>query len=120
MPGQCNIYTSAALETVSQVTGAADLTGTTTFKAYLLGMVFENTSAATGWIQVFDGYGTVTNGAVPIVSIKVAATTQSSFGSPVIFDIPVKKGIMVALSSTGPTYTAVTNSLFVTAWWTGP
>ena|SRR5579872_5093715 len=112
MSGQPNVYTSSALETTALVTGSSAVAN----PVRLLGMIYENTSNATGWVQVFDAFAQPSNGAKPLVSIKLSTVSQSSVDFPVC--LPCKNGITVVLSSTGPTYTAVNSALFVTAFWT--
>lgn len=108
-----NVYSSAALETTSLVTGTSAVNG----GAKLLGLLAENTSNATGWIQLHNGHAAPTNGAVPIVSIKAATVTQVSLDLAGVNCLPFSDGIVVALSSTGPTYTAVATSMFVSCFW---
>ena len=104
-----SIYTSAAAETVALVTGAsAVLNG-----AKLLGFVAHNTSSSTAYVQVFDAYAAPPPSAVPIASIQVMASSMTSFDAGVFNYIPMKYGIVIALSSTLATYTAVTTHLFV-------
>jgi len=104
-----SIYTSAALETVSLVTGSSPLLS----GGKLLGFVATNASASTAYVQLFDGYAAPSGGSVPIVSILVQANSQVSFDASVFNCIPVKSGIVLALSSTLTTYTAVSSELFV-------
>lgn len=113
MTSQASRYTSAALETVSLVTGSSQLS----IPALLLGLVAENTDSQTNYVQVFDGYAAPTAGAVPLVSLKTAAGVQISLEGLSFYGLAVSKGIVLALSSTGPTYTAVANKMFVTAWY---
>lgn len=110
-----NVYTSSALETVSLVSGSTVLTR----GGSLLGFLADNFSSSAGWVQVFDGHAAPSNAAVPIASFRVGATSQISVGLTAVVGISVNNGIVLALSSTGPTYTAVSTELFVTAFWQG-
>lgn len=105
------IYTSAAVETVSLVTGASPVL----YGAKLLGMVISNASVTSGWAQVFDGNAAPSAGAAPMLSVQVAAGAQNSLDCSVFNHLPVKKGIVVVLSSTLATYTAISSGLFITA-----
>ena len=86
-----------------------------------LGFVAENPSASTRWVQVFDGYAHPSDGAVPIISIKLLTVTQGSFDAVLMGGLWFTTGCVIAVSSTGPTYTAVTagasDGAFVTAFW---
>jgi hypothetical protein len=82
----------------------------------------DNYSSSAGWFQFFDGYAAPAGGSVPLASLRVGATSQisldlrpSSNGIKVIERFQV--GIVIVLSSTGNTYTAVSDEQFVTCWW---
>jgi hypothetical protein len=110
-----NIYTSSAPETLAEVTGLVPFTK----GGALLGLIADSSDGYAAWVQVFDGYAAAVNGAVPLVSLRVAANAQISLDGKAFAGVPVSNGICIGLSSTGPTYTAVSNSLFVTAFWLG-
>jgi hypothetical protein len=113
MSASSNRYTSTALETFSLVTGSVKVTS----GVILAGFLAENTSGSNGWVQVFDAFAQPASGSVPAISVKVPSQTQISIlGCSNIWD-HYKQGIVIALSSTGPTYTPVSSALFVTAWW---
>ena len=108
-----NLYSSGAAETVSLVTGSSPLA----FGAKLLKLIADSSSSSASWVQVFDGYAAPSSGAVPMLSLRLAANAQAVFDVGAANSLPVSSGIVVALSSTGPTYTAVSNHLFLTAMW---
>lgn len=110
-----NVYSSSALETVSLVTGSSSLSAIGGVK--LLGLIADNASGATGWVQIFNGHTAPSGGAVPIVSLRVATVSQISLDCAGINCIPFSDGIVIALSSTGPTYTAVATNMFVSCFW---
>jgi hypothetical protein len=108
------VYTSpSTFDKVAQVSGS--LTGQ--LGATLLGMVVENTNGSTRWIQVFDGYSNVTTGAVPLLSIKMLTATQQVLNLMSTLPLHFVNGICIATSTTGPTYTAGSSDMFLTAWW---
>lgn len=102
-----NVYHSSALEKSAVVkTGAAKL----------LGLIAETTTDAC-WIQIHDAAALPSNGAVPIVSLKVATAGQVSLDLGSVNCIPCASGIVVACSSTGPTLTiSATDNTFFTAF----
>lgn len=110
-----NRYTSAALETTSLVTGAVPLAYG--HPATLLGLLYDNYDGYQDWVQIFDGYQQPSTGSVPLVSLRVFSGSQGSFGGESPTNITCVVGIVVVLSSTGATYTPVTNKLFTTAFW---
>lgn len=85
--------------------------------AKLLGLIAENSSGSTAWIQVHDGYQEPDAGAVPIVSLKATTGQQVSLDCQAFNCIPVSLGIVVALSSTNSTYTAVAPGMWLSAFW---
>lgn len=99
--------------------GYALVTGPTplVFGAKLLGMIVENVTSSTLWAQVFDGYAAPSALAVPIAELQIAGTSQGSLDFGVFNCIPVKKGIVIAGSSTRGVYTAVAASMWLTAGW---
>jgi hypothetical protein len=110
--GAPNVYSSAALEAVSLVSGSSAFAQGCT----LIGFTVLNNNAATRYIQVFDGYATPSGGAVPLLVLAVPATTSSSFS----YNVPLvttKTGLVVATSTTAATYTAGSGDMFVTAFW---
>jgi len=111
-----NIYSSAALETVALVTGGANLAN----GARLLGFVANNNSASAAYVQVFDKSSAPSGGAVPLLVVNIAATSQQSVDCNCLNCLPVVNGIVIALSSTLATYTQVATQLFVTAAWIQP
>jgi|ERR1700678_311208 hypothetical protein len=113
-----NVYTSSsAFDSVALVSGSSPLL----YAPKLLGFVAENTNGSTSWVQLFDGYAAPAGGATPILSLKALTATQVVF-NPDAFNCisspALNTGIVIALSSTGPTYTAIsTHYLFLTAFW---
>lgn len=101
-------YTSAAAETASLATGSAALVN----GAKLLGFACINTSASAAWVQVFDGNAAPAGSAVPKISLAVAATSSVTFGTGDFNCSPMQNGIVIVLSSTPTTYTAVSSALF--------
>jgi hypothetical protein len=85
----------------------------------LIGFVAENTSASTRWIQVFDGYVQPSGGAVPLLSLKLAGLSQESFSDPADRGLRLSTGMVIATSTTGPTYTdpSETKSFFTVRWY---
>jgi hypothetical protein len=108
-----SIYSSSAAETVSLVSGSVQ----ESVGAKLLGFIADNVTGSAGWVQVFDGYGSPTAGEVPICRVQVAANSECSFDPGVFNCLKVSKGIVIALSSTCATYTAISSGLVVSAWW---
>lgn len=87
-------------------------------KANLLNIVCENTSAGTRWCQIFDGYAAPTNGDVPIASFKLGAGSQESFSFDSTNGLYCALGIVIASSTTGPTYTDPSaDEFFLTVQW---
>lgn len=85
----------------------------------LLGFVVENTSASTVYVQVHDGYVQPTAGTVPLLSIKALAGSQVCFDASAVECVELLTGCVVAVSSTGPTYTdTTTKDLFMTVFTT--
>jgi hypothetical protein len=75
---------------------------------YLL-CVSNSAAAATGFIQVFDGYAQPSNGTVPLLSLPVKAVATIDIPSIEFksrYSLNLKLGLTVALSSTQFTYTA--------------
>lgn len=110
-----NVYHSAALEGVSLVTGSVDRDGYGGVK--LLSFIAENTGIGTCWFQVFNGHAAPSAGAVPMISIKALTSQQVSQDLSGVNCIFCKNGIVIAQSSTGPTYTSQTGSAFITAFY---
>lgn len=109
-----SVYTSAAAETASLITGSVALfTG-----AGLLQLHAYNSSSSAAFVQVFDGYAAPENASVPLLSVPVATITEAVLEFTTSNWLPVTKGIVIVLSSTQPTYTQVANKLFCTALWT--
>lgn len=106
-------HTAGGNESVSLVTGSTALPSN---GGKLLGLIALN-AAADGYIQIFDGIAAPTGGDVPIISIKALSGTQVSLDLGVANCLPVQRGIVVALSTTGPTYTAGGSNMWVTAFW---
>src|ERR1017187_1107720 len=104
-----SIYTSAALETTALVTGSSPITN----GVKLLGFLATNNSAALAYVQVFDGYAAPSAGAAPIICVQVPAGSQQSFDASVFNCVPMKVGIVIVLSSTLTTYTAVASQLYI-------
>jgi hypothetical protein len=113
-----NVYTSpSSFDSVALVSGSSPLL----YAPKLLGFVAENTDSGTAWVQLFDGYAAPQAGAVPILSLRAATNVQVVF-NPDAFNCisspALNTGIVIALSSTVPTYTAIsTHYLFLTAFW---
>ena len=105
-------HTGSSLDGYSLVTGATQLT----YGAKLLGFITMN-SGGDGYVQVHDGYAQPTNASVPLVSIKALSGTQVSLDCSVFSCVPVRTGIVIALSTTGSTYTAGAATLWTTAFW---
>ena len=106
-------HSGSSLDGYSLVTGSSQLAN----GAKLLGLIAENTSGSTAWIQVHDGYAQPSGSAVPLVSLKTTAGQQVSLDCQAFNCLPVTKGIVVALSSTGPTYTSVSAAMWISAFW---
>lgn len=107
-----NVYhTAGSYETSSLVSGSSPVSN----GVKLIGLTAMN-AGADGYVQIFDGYAAPSGGAVPIQIVKALSNTQVSldlsFGC-----LPLTTGCVVVLSSTGPTYTAISNSLWTTAFW---
>lgn len=87
----------------------------------LLKLIVENGSSSIRWLQVHDGYEAPTAGDVPVVSIKLAASTQTTLSLEDVGGLPLSVGCVLTVSSTGPAYTAVTASssdgAFINAFW---
>ena len=99
--------TASTGETSSLVTGSSPIP----FGAKLLGLIVSNVSGTAGWAQVFDGYATPSNSAVPLLNIQVASGAQNSLDCGVFNCLKVKNGIVVVLSSTINTYTPISSGL---------
>ncbi len=106
-------HTTSTGDGYSLVTGGAPLT----YGAKLLGIIVSNVSGTAGWAQVFDGYAQPAGGAVPLLSIQVAAGSQNSLDCSVFNCVSVTKGIVITLSSTINTYTAINSGLVVFCAW---
>lgn len=105
-----NVYTSPA--------GFDGYKSIVTGSCFFLGLLAENTSASTRWIQVFDGYQQPTNGQVPLVSLKALTVSQLSFNPPGPVGMKMSKGLTIVESSTGPTYTNPSETaMFLTVFW---
>lgn len=101
-----NKYTSSALETSSILA----------FPCRVMGFVCENTNNAVGWLHFFDATVKPADGAVPLMSYKVATASQLilSWNNAQVPLHWFRTGCVVVLSSTGPTLTAVSSKLFST------
>ena len=110
-------HTTSTGETASVVTGSSPLP----YGGKLLGLLVSNVSATAGWAQVFDGYAAPASGSVPILNIALAASgspgSQNSLDCSVFNCIDVKQGIVIVLSSTINTYTAVSSGLVTFCAW---
>lgn len=84
--------------------------------AKLLGFIALN-AGADGYVQVFDGYAQPSVDSVPLVSVKVSAGVQANLDCSAFNCVPVSKGIVIALSSTGTIYTDAGAHMFLTAFW---
>ena len=104
-------HSGSTLDGYSLVTGSTAVPG-----AKLLGFIAENTSVSTAWFQVHDGYSQPSNGSIPLVSIKATAGSQVSLDCESFNCVPLTKGIVVTMSSTGPTYTSVTAAMWLSAF----
>jgi hypothetical protein len=105
------VYSSAAAETVSLVSGSSPtLSGCKLIELFAL-----NTNSSAEYLQLFDGYAAPSNGDVPLLvqSIGALGNEVLDFGSANC--LPFQFGIVAALSSTAATYTAVSSHLFCTA-----
>jgi hypothetical protein len=102
------IYNGITLANVALVTGSAQLTPQVNgISARLLDFTAENTSGASAWVQVFDAFAAPAGGTVPILSLKLLTLTQTTYHATDYNGFPVVNGIVIALSSTGPTYTSI-------------
>lgn len=82
-----------------------------------LGLLVENTSAATIYVQIFDRTTQPVNGSHPIAEIPVIANSQGSLDLGGVNCIPFKNGLVVAASSAQWNYTAANSSMFLTVFW---
>jgi hypothetical protein len=113
-----SVYTSSGLETVSLVTGTSHLPFPQ--GAGLL-QLFAYNSGSAGFVQVWDGYASPTDGYLDqslLLSYPIASSGAVSLEFTTSNWLPVTVGIVVVLSSTVSTYTALSSSLFCTALWT--
>lgn len=110
---EANHYISTAPETTSLVTGSSPLA----IGGHLVGLICTNTSGSNAYIQVFDGYATPAGGSTPLMTLAVGAGAQQSLDSNCFHFQHCFQGIVVVLSSTLSTYTAVTSNLHTQAWW---
>ncbi len=108
-----SVYHSAALETAALVTGSVPLVAPSGAK--LLGF-YATAGTGASFVQVFDGYAAPAGASVPLVSIAVPATSTAHFDATAFNCLPVTNGIVIVLSSTLATYTAISSQLFVTAF----
>ncbi|MFZ2911802.1 MAG: hypothetical protein WAZ75_01835 [Candidatus Absconditicoccaceae bacterium] len=87
----------------------------------LMGVIAENVSGSTRWLQVHDGYELPANNAIPIVSFKMLTVTQTERYFDAIKGLDLSVGCVLAVSSTGPKLTVVTGSdtegCFISAFW---
>ncbi len=113
--------TQSTGETASLVSGSSPLLS----GGKLLGLLVTNASGSAAWAQVFDGYAAPAGGSVPILNIGLAAGgsafvgagQQNSLDCSVFNCIDVKNGIVIVLSSTLNTYTAVSSGLVTFCAW---
>ena len=83
----------------------------------LLAFIAHNTSASTVYVQVHDKVTQPTLGDVPIAYVKINSQEQGGMEADVIRCIPLSTGLVIAASTTGPTYTdTTTNDLFITVF----
>lgn len=83
----------------------------------LMGIIVENFSANSRYMQVFDSAEAPEAGDVPLIQLKLPAGTQSSVDSSVIQFLPLSNGLVIAMSSTGNTYTATNaDEMFLTVF----
>lgn len=111
-----NVYsTGSSADGYAVVTGIGKPVGA--YGARLLGLMVENKTSSTLYVQLFDTSVQPTNGSSPIAEIQVNANSQSSLdlGSP--HCIPFTSGICVAGSSTQWSYTAVSQGMFLTCFY---
>jgi hypothetical protein len=100
--------TSAGDEVVVVKTGACNL----------VGVVAENFSANNRWLQVFDDSAAPEAGDVPLMQLKLPASSQSAIDSSCINFLPMTNGIVIAMSSTGNSYTATgADEVFLTVFY---
>jgi hypothetical protein len=101
-------HTGATPEGVSTVATA---------KSLLLGVMVENVTGSTIYVQVFDRTTAPTSLEVPICEVQVSATSQESLDFGSISAVPCTSGIVLAGSSTSGKYTAVASSMWLTAFY---
>ena len=94
------------------VTGTKSLIGS---GAHFLGALITNQTASTIFVGLFDGYAEPAGNAVPILELQVSANSQGSMGFGDTHCVDVKKGIVLAASTTSGKYVSDASSMFLTA-----
>ncbi|HZI74830.1 MAG TPA: hypothetical protein VFD73_12575 [Gemmatimonadales bacterium] len=86
------------------------------YPGWLFSALMTNHSASTRWLQIFDATSLPANGAEPLVSIQVPTLSTGVFD--IGHAVPIRNGIVVASSSSGPTLTVETvdSAKFLIAW----
>lgn len=75
----------------------------------LLGLIAENMSGGTRWVQVHDGYAV---GETPLISLKTTSGQQITLDLTDMGPLNISVGLNVVGSTTGPRYTATDDNDF--------
>ena len=79
----------------------------------MLSLIGYNSGGA-GFVQLYDATALPSGNTPPVCFFAIPGTGNFSMDVPVV-GMPFYNGIMVAFSTTGPTYTAGSASVFFTA-----
>lgn len=81
------------------------------------GLMAENATVSTIYVQVFDANTAPSAGAVPLLEVPVLAGSQSTLYLDGVKTLSFTKGLVIAASSTQWQFTSISNAMFLVAWY---